>query len=75
MSFTFTLQSQISTTYSITDPDSYLGLQEALAPKSYKQSAHDGRKVVNPMHRTPLPTPLRRYSWYSVLSGAELTQG
>ena len=38
-----------------------------------KQSAHEGGKVVSPMHRPPLPT--RKYSWNSFLSGAESTPG
>jgi len=75
MSFTFTLQSQTNTTYSITGLDSYLGLQEALAPRFYKQSVHDGGKVVSPMHWTPLPTPPRRHTWYSILSKAGSTPG
>jgi len=37
------------------------------------QSAHEGGKVVSPMHRPPLPP--RKYSWYSFLLEAELTPG
>ena len=35
------------------------------------QSAHEGGKVVSPMHRPPLPS--RKYSWYSFLLEAEST--
>ena len=38
-----------------------------------RQSAHEGGKVVSPMHRTPLPP--RKYSWYSFLLEAESTPG
>ena len=38
-----------------------------------RQSAHEGGKVVSPMHR-PLFTP-RKYSWYSFLLEAESTPG
>jgi hypothetical protein len=37
------------------------------------QSAHEGCKVVSPMHQPPLPP--RKYSWYSFLLGAESTPG
>jgi hypothetical protein len=38
-----------------------------------RQSAHEGGKIVGPMHR--LPIPLRKYSWYSFLLEAGSTQG
>jgi len=38
-----------------------------------RQSAHEGDKVVRPMHRPPLPP--RKYSWYSFLLEAESSQG
>jgi hypothetical protein len=38
-----------------------------------RQSAHEGGKVVSPMHRPPLPP--RNYSWYSFLLEAESTPG
>jgi len=38
-----------------------------------RQSAHEGGKVVSPMHQPPLP--LRKYSWYSFLLEAESTPG
>jgi hypothetical protein len=37
----------------------------------YRQSAHEGGKVVSPTHRPPLPP--RKYSWYSFLLEAEST--
>jgi hypothetical protein len=48
-----------------------LGIQEA--PRCFRQSAHEGGKVVNPTHRTPLPT--RKDSWYSFLLDPESTPG
>jgi hypothetical protein len=47
--------------------------QEAEAPVSSRQSAHEGSKVVSPTHRPPLPP--RKYSWYSFLLEAESTPG
>jgi hypothetical protein len=38
-----------------------------------RQSAHEGGKVVIPMHQLSLPP--RKYSWYSFLLEAELTPG
>jgi hypothetical protein len=38
-----------------------------------RQSAHEGGKVVSPMHRPPLPP--RTYPWYSFLSEVESTPG
>ena len=37
-----------------------------------RQVAHEGDKIVCPMHRPPLP--IRKYSWYSYLSEAESTR-
>jgi hypothetical protein len=39
----------------------------------YMTTAQDGGKVVNLMHRPPLPP--RKYNWYSFLLGAESTPG
>jgi hypothetical protein len=39
----------------------------------FRQSAHEGGKVVSPTHRPPLPP--RKYSWYSFLLEAESTPG
>jgi hypothetical protein len=39
----------------------------------FRQSAHEGGKVVSPMHRPPLPH--RKYSWYSSLLEAESNPG
>ena len=41
--------------YLITGLDRPLRLQEFEAPRIYKQSAHEGGKVVSPTHRPPLP--------------------
>ena len=38
-----------------------------------RQSAHEGGKVVSPMHRQSLPP--KKYSWYSFLLEAESTPG
>ena len=38
-----------------------------------RKSAHEGRKVVSPMHRSPLPP--RKYPWYSFLLEAESIPG
>jgi hypothetical protein len=37
----------------------------------YRQSVHEGGKVVSPTHRPPLPH--RKYSWYSFMLEAEAT--
>jgi len=39
----------------------------------FKTIGNEGGKVVNPMHRPPLPP--RKYSWYSFLLEAESTTG
>jgi hypothetical protein len=39
----------------------------------YRQSAHEGNKIVSPTHQLPLL--LRKYSWYSFLLMAELILG
>jgi len=39
--------------------------------KISRQSAHEGAKVVSPLHQPPLPP--RIYSWYSFLLDAEST--
>ena len=49
--------------------DKPLGSQEVEASRMYKQSAHEGGKVVSPTHRPPLP--IRKYPWYSFLLEAE----
>jgi hypothetical protein len=38
-----------------------------------RHSAHEGGKVVSPMHRLPLL--LRKYSWYTFLLGTDSTSG
>jgi hypothetical protein len=43
--------------------DRPLGFQEVQAPTISRHSAHEGGKVVSPMHWPPLPP--RRYPWYS----------
>jgi len=40
-----------------------------------RQSAHECGKVVSPTHRPPLPSPPKKYSWYSFLLEAESTAG
>jgi hypothetical protein len=40
---------------------------------NFKQSAHEGGKIVRPTHRTPLS--YGKYSWYSFLLEAESSQG
>ena len=42
------------------------------ASQALRQSAHEGGMVVGPTHQPPLPP--RKYSWYSFLLEAELTQ-
>jgi hypothetical protein len=59
--------------YPYTGLDRPLGQQEVEPPKIYRQSAHEGGKVVSPTHRPPLPA--RKYSWYSFLLEAESTPG
>ena len=55
------------------------GLLEALrfsggwSSQIWRKSAHEGRKVVSPMYRYPLPP--RKYPWYSFLLEAESTPG
>jgi hypothetical protein len=49
----------------ITGLDRPLGFQEVEAPRFFRQSAHEGGKVVSPTHQPPLPP--RKYSWYSFL--------
>jgi hypothetical protein len=49
-----------------------LRAQEVEAPR-FKESAHEGGKVVSPTHRPPLPA--RKYSWYSFLLEAESAPG
>jgi hypothetical protein len=53
--------------------DSPLGLLEVEAPRISRQSAHEGAKVVTPVHQVPLLP--RRYPWYSFLLEADLTPG
>jgi hypothetical protein len=57
----------------ITGLDRPLGSQEVEAPRFFRQSAHEGGKVVSPTHRPPLPP--RKDSWYSFLLEAESTPG
>jgi hypothetical protein len=44
-----------------------------LGSQVFRQSAHEGGKVVSPTHRPPLPP--RKDSWYSFLLEAESTSG
>jgi hypothetical protein len=41
--------------YPCTGLNSSQGLQEVLAPTIFRQSAHEGGKVVSPIHQPPLP--------------------
>jgi hypothetical protein len=41
---------------SYTGLDRTSGLQEFEAPRTSRQSAHEGGKIVSPTHRQPLPT-------------------
>jgi hypothetical protein len=50
-----------------------LGLQEVEAARFFRQSAHEGGKVVSPTHRPPLPP--RKDSRYSLLLEAVSTPG
>jgi len=40
--------------YTYTDLDKHLACQDDEAPRIYRQSAHEGGKVVSPTHRPPL---------------------
>jgi hypothetical protein len=50
-----------------------LRVLEGLGSQISRQLAHEGGKVVSPLHRPPLPP--RIYSWYSYLLEAESTPG
>jgi len=50
-----------------------LGFQEVEVPRTSRQSAYEGGKVVSPTHRPPLAA--RRYPWYSFLLDAESIPG
>ena len=52
---------------------SYYRHGQALRVQISRQSAHEGGKVVSPMHRPPLSP--RKYSWYSILLEAVLILG
>jgi hypothetical protein len=43
--------------YAITGLNRPIGLQEAEAPRIYRQSPHEGGKVVSPKYRPSLPPP------------------
>jgi hypothetical protein len=44
-------------------------------PQISRQSAHEGGKVVSPMHRQPALRTPRKYSWYSFLLEVESSPG
>jgi len=50
-----------------------LEVQEVQVPRISRQSAHEGGKVVSPMHW--LPVPRKGYPWYLFLLEAESTPG
>ena len=50
-----------------------IGLQEVEASRIFRQSEHEGSKVVSPTHRPPLPHS--KDSWNSFLLEAESTPG
>jgi hypothetical protein len=51
-----------------------LGVQEGEGPRTSRQLAHEGGKVVSSTHRPNL-SPSKSYTWYSFLVEAELTLG
>jgi hypothetical protein len=53
--------------------DRPVGLQEVEASRIFRQSAHEGGKVVSCTHRPPLPSG--GYPWYSFLLEAGSTPG
>ena len=54
-------------------PGQAFGLLGFWGSQISRHSAHDGGKVVSPVHQLPLPP--RKYSWSSFLLEAESTQG
>ena len=50
-----TQQKVQSTSYSSTDPDRPLEIQEVEDPRIARQSVHEGGKVVSSIYRSPLP--------------------
>ena len=67
------LENVVGISHPCTGLDRALELQEAQVPGISRQSAHEGGKVVSPMHW--LPVPRRGYPWYLFLLEAELTPG
>ena len=58
-------QREQSMSYSCAGPVKPRGLQEAVAPRVFRQSAYERGKVISPTHRPPLPPT--EHSWYSFL--------
>ena len=56
-----------------TDLDGPRVLQEVQAPIIFRESAHVGGKVLDPMHRPPLPP--RKDAWYFFSVRGESTPG
>ena len=68
-----TIYFYVSKSNLITGLDRLLGSQEVEASRFFRQSAHEGGKVVSATHRPPLPP--RKDFWYSFLLEAESNPG